>query len=318
MTVFDTTNFHSGILGPPPDSQAKREAMKKWIHPPFFPIQSLMILIALLTLTTTGAALPINMAHAEDAAGHMKVAILPFSIHSQSDIDYLKKGIDSMLASRLAWKNRVVIAYPHEVKAAIRKWAGSPTTGESESNEIPLPDTNALHAIASDTSSDYVIYGSITEFAKAFSLDTAVFSSKTGDARHFFSQADALDQVISGVERVAAQINKDLFNRDTEALALIEEEKRVAEGGSTPRDTVHANPEQLMQDNAFREEKRRPFWKFWGKDNEEENEPFSMGNPPAPASSIEGDMESDEEIPLYPEVEPDPEDEEPKPFWKFW
>ena len=324
VTVLDTANFHFKTPAPPPDSQAQRRAMSAWMHHPFFSLQSLMILIISLTLATIEPALPINMAHAEDAAVNMRVAILPFSIHSQSNIDYLTEGIDSMLTSRLAWKNRVVIAHTNEVKAAIKDLNRSVNANKSENEEIVLPDANALHAIASATTSDYVIYGSITEFAKAFSLDTAVFNAKTGDVRHFFSQAEALDQVISGVERVAAQINRDLFNRTTEALALIEEEKRVADEESR-RDTVHANPEQLMQDNAFKEEKKRPFWKFWGKDDNEENESFSMKNgnampiPSSPDSSADaGDLASDDDIPLYPEIEPDPEEEESKPFWKFW
>jgi hypothetical protein len=56
--------------------------------------------IILLVLVAIG-----NVSAAEPA----RVLVLPFTIHADKDLAYLKKGVADMLASRLALKDKVVV-----------------------------------------------------------------------------------------------------------------------------------------------------------------------------------------------------------------
>lgn len=55
------------------------------------------------------------------AAAPKRVAIVPFTANAQKDISFLIKGIRDMLASRLAWKQRVVVIEPDLVQRAMKK-----------------------------------------------------------------------------------------------------------------------------------------------------------------------------------------------------
>ncbi len=256
-----------------------------------------------------------------------KIAILPFKINSQNKIVYIRDGIFDMLTSRLAWKDHIVIASPMEMQDMMA----------DISADSYYPDRESLLQIAAVTKSNYIVYGSLTEFADAFSLDTTIFNTETQTSQAFFTQAETLDQIISGVEIVAAQINIKIFNRKTSALALLQKDIR-----KDTQDIIRANPEKLMRENGFPANKeKRPFWKFWGNDNEDEDEdedenllnPLGAEQPngnknatansaASPPQTIEQMEEKKGSILLNTEMDvkeaEDKENEEKKPFWKFW
>lgn len=217
-----------------------------------------------------------------------KIAIVPFEINSQQDISYIKNGIFQMLSSRLAWKGNTSVGA-----------ANNPNVGISQF--------------------DYVVKGSITEFAGAFSVDATVYNVSEKQSQSFFAQAENQEKIIPSVELLSAKINKDIFNRDTELLALADEEKIKA--------AIRANPEKLMPVEAAIQpaEKKRPFWKFWGKDKSEDQIiTSSQSSFPASVNGSSATIdksEPEEKIVLHTEIDPEDEEElekEKKPFWKFW
>lgn|GEM_PF-2760840 len=248
-----------------------------------------------------------------------KIAIVPFAINAQKDISYIKDGIFQMLSSRLAWRDNLLVATEKEVDESLAS-SSALNAGRIRAGGIKSPTSvsdirigEQISKLAADTGSDYVIQGSITEFAGAFSVDATVFSISQKRSQSFFTQADTPEQIIPGVEILSAKINMDIFNRKTSALAMVDEDNNS---------NTRANPERLMPQAAPGEgEKRRPFWKFWGKQRgEDENENALSTSRPASSNpaSASTELEPEEDIVIHTETETEEQEEKRKPFWKFW
>ncbi len=173
-----------------------------------------------------------------------KIAIIPFEIHSQKELSYIGDGIHQMLTSRLAWKERVLVA---------------------ESNELASAPNDSMAAVAVATAADYVISGSLTEFNGAFSVDTTVFKPSDNTSETFFGQASSMEEIIPELDILAAKINHRLFNRKTAALETVKDTSADPEIFD-----IRANPEKLMPSPMKVASKSKPFWKFWHKDTPED------------------------------------------------
>ncbi|MBF0467586.1 MAG: hypothetical protein HQK61_01655 [Desulfamplus sp.] len=276
-----------------------------------------------------------------------KIVIIPFEINSQKDISYIKDGVFQMLSSRLEWKDNIVVATEKEVDESLAIYSadnsrhpgsGHNSDGGNKKGTDANPETKQGHdiisQIAAHTGSDYVIRGSITEFAEAFSVDATVFDAGQNRFYPFFTQADKPEQIIPGIEILCAKINMDLFKRETSALALIDEDKN-----RTSLNNIRANPEKLIpqitptqseKDKPFwkfwdkekPEEKKRPFWKFWGKDKDEDDENAIYGdmseNEDSSRQPSSNQIEQEENIVIHTETDAEDQEEDKKPFWKFW
>jgi len=251
-----------------------------------------------------------------------KIAIVPFQINSSKDISYIKNGVFQMLSSRLTWKEALLVATEKEVKeslvrsSALNAGPKKVTNVRVSNSTSDIKRSELVSQLAADTGSDYVIQGSITEFAGAFSVDATVFNIRQNSSQSFFTQAETPEKIIPGVEILSAKINMDIFNRKSSALARIDEEKN-----SSSLNNIRANPEKMMpQPTLQQSEKKRPFWKFWSKDNGEEDEDELSGNNPASSNSNSAStqLEPEEDIVIHTETETEEQEENKKPFWKFW
>ncbi|MBF0390943.1 MAG: hypothetical protein HQK71_12660 [Desulfamplus sp.] len=220
----------------------------------------------------------------DQPSGIKKIAIIPFEINSQKDIDYIKGGVLQMLSSRLSWKERIVIL-------------------PSNSEESQL---------------DYIIRGSITEFAGAFSVDATVDNLSKKSSLSFFAQADTLKDIIPSVEILSAKINKDVFGRETAELQLIDEQKN-----REALNNIRSNPEKLMPlvsiEGGEEQKAKRPFWKFWAKDSQDDDILIKNSYPSSPPNQVQNGQE--EKVVIQTELDPEDDDEfekDKKPFWKFW
>lgn len=246
-----------------------------------------------------------------------KIAIVPFAINAQKDISYIKDGIFQMLSSRLAWRDNLLVATEKEVDESLASSSAlnaGRIRAEGIKSDTSLSDTRIgeqISKLAADTGSDYVIQGSITEFAGAFSVDATVFSISQKRSQSFFTQADTAEQIIPSVEILSAKINMDIFNRKTSALAMVDEDNSS---------NTRANPEKLMPQAPPGEgEKRRPFWKFWGKQRGEDDNALSANRPySSNPDSAATELEQEEDIVINTETETEEQEEKRKPFWKFW
>ncbi|WP_459915956.1 hypothetical protein [Desulfocicer niacini] len=246
---------------------------------PFRLSQSVAIVIFLFTAITCCQIFPMSA-----RAQVQQVTILPFTMNAEKDLTYIQEGISHMLSSRISRKEKTIIV---PGKAIIDKIHNART----------LSGDALIKAVAGNTPVDYIIAGSITEFAGSFSLDTRVYSSVSSTPLHtFFSQADSLDGIIPAMNRIAGEINNQVFHRETPGMLN-------ADAAPPPqtKDLTRANPETLIPQIPMEmTAKKKPFWMFWKKTKPE-------------------DEEKDFEIPeVLDEVNADDVEKKDKPVWKFW
>jgi hypothetical protein len=148
-------------------------------------------LLALLFISSASAAEP------------ARVLVLPFTIHADKDLAYLRKGVADMLASRLALKDKVVVV-------------GS-TDSSLKTEQIPetIMAETAL-ALGAKSRSDYVLFGSLTVFGNNISTDASFFDVHQKQPLLTFSEVgNAQGEVISHINLLAVRIKEEVFGRKT-------------------------------------------------------------------------------------------------------
>lgn len=172
------------------------------------------------------------------------MAVLPFTINADEDLSHIKNGIIYMLYSRLSWQNHVVVIPKRQLQDQLAK------LGTITGNEL-------IGKIAAQTNSDYVLSGSITKLAGSFSIDTQLYDIKNKRFMAFFEQSKESDELIEKVDRIAATINKEAFDRATVTLERMEREKQAY-----ANKLKRQNPEHLMNVPAGQKESG-PGWRIW-------------------------------------------------------
>jgi TolB-like protein len=192
-------------------------------------------LICMLCLTNTSTA------RAEEVK---TLAVLPFTMNAAEDLTHIQNGIIYMLYSRLSWQDHVVVIPKRQLQDQLLKLK---TTKGDE----------LIGKIAARTNSDYVLSGSITKLAGSFSIDTQFYDIKNKRLMAFFEQSKISDELIEKVDRIAATINKEAFNRSTLTLERMEREKQAH-----INQLKRQNPERLMNVTPGQQESG-PGWKLW-------------------------------------------------------
>lgn len=173
------------------------------------------------------------------------LAILSFNINSDKNLDYIKKGISTMLYSRLSWPEKVVVVPPKKMaslEAGLKELSGS----------------KLVHETARKTGSKYVIYGTITSISDAFSIDVKVFDTTEKQYMAFFEQSKNSDDLIKKVDRISAAINNKVFQRTTVTWEQMEQEKQKKR-----TKLKNQNPENLMQMPTGWQREEKIGWKVW-------------------------------------------------------
>ncbi len=174
------------------------------------------------------------------------IAILPFEMISSSQRPHIQKGALQMLHSRLLWKNHIEVVDKNTIQTHL--------------NNMGQIDTdNTIERIANLTGCNYVLTGSITHFANAFSIDTKIYDIKNNKYLTFFEQSKIIDDVIPKLNIIAAKINKTVFKRETVIYEnLVKKEKEKA------MQWKRQNPEKLMPVFPQGEQpEKSSFWKIW-------------------------------------------------------
>ncbi len=129
------------------------------------------------------------------SAGPIRVAILPFQIHSAEDLSYLKEGIYDVISSRLAASGQIDVIGKSSIERVLAEIRPSRIT-----EEVAREAGIRLKA-------DYVVLGSITKIAEFISLDARLIDT-TGQkpASGAFAQTKGLDQLMGKVDEFATDI----------------------------------------------------------------------------------------------------------------
>jgi len=181
------------------------------------------------------------------AASPETLAVLSFAINAEKNknLDYLKQGISTMFYSRLTSPEKVAVIPPKEMASL-----------EPELKQ--LSGSELVHETARKTGSRYVLYGTITSLAGAFSIDAKVFDTAEKQYMAFFEQSKNSDDLIKKVDRIAAAINHKVFNRTTVTWEQMEQEKQ-----KKLNELKNQNPENLMQVPTGWQREEKVGWKVW-------------------------------------------------------
>ena len=175
------------------------------------------------------------------------IAVLPFTIHAAESeaFSYIQQGVVNMFHARLAWQDKVHVVHRRQIQNMLEPLNGT------DRNQV-------LTRVADQTGSDLVLDGSITKLAGSFSIDVMVYDIENKRVMAFFEQSKDSDELIEKVGRIAAGINKQVFDRTTTAWEKMEQERQAKINELRRR-----NPEHLMQNPQWQPQDDSPGWKIW-------------------------------------------------------
>ncbi len=125
------------------------------------------------------------------------IAVLPFSVHSAENIDYVQQGIMDMLASRISTNEKISVIGKGTVQEAMKT---------VKSRELSPADINGL---GKKLNADYIVSGSITKIGNSVSIDGKLVDIKDNKSPvNIFTQSPGMDDVISKISDFAQRINQ--------------------------------------------------------------------------------------------------------------
>jgi TolB-like protein len=123
------------------------------------------------------------------------VTVLPFTLHSAENIEYVKQGIGDMLSTRISVPNKIVVTDKDAVLEELKK---------ANVKEMSLNDA---YKIGKKLSSDYVVWGSITKIGSSISIDGKLVDIESNKSDvGFFTQSQNLDEIIPKVNDFSQRI----------------------------------------------------------------------------------------------------------------
>jgi len=127
-------------------------------------------------------------------AANVRLAILPFQIHSSEDLTYLQRGIQDMLSTRIAQQGGVEVLDRGKIASLEKEYSSGMDIAKAAS-------------IGAKLGVDFVVFGSISKLGSHVSLDGQVVDVKNGSSRaSLAAEAPNLDGVIPQVGRLAQEI----------------------------------------------------------------------------------------------------------------
>jgi len=131
-----------------------------------------------------------------------KVAILPFLIHSQENLDFLREGIYDILSSRITVEGRIVVIDRTIVEQALYE-------------ERPMRlDEAVAKKIGMKVEADYIILGSLTKIGDYISLDARLISvTEEKPPLGVYTQHKGIDDVMVKIGDFAQDIGYNILGR---------------------------------------------------------------------------------------------------------
>ena len=165
------------------------------------PMKLKAILLCLLLAFVLTLPSP-SIAQTRDPNKVYKVAILPFMIHSQENLDYLREGINDILTSRITVQDRIVVIDRSLVERALYE-------------ERPTRlDEAAATKIGMRVGADYIVLGSITKVGNYISLDARMISlTEEKPPLTAFTQHKGIDDVMVKIGDFAQDIGFKILGR---------------------------------------------------------------------------------------------------------
>ena len=135
-----------------------------------------------------------------------KVAILPFIIHSQENLDYLREGINDILTSRITVEGGILVIERALVERALY---------ELKPTRLDEP---TVMKIGKRIGADFIVLGSITKIREYISLDARLVSM--GEEKPpvtVYAQQKGIDDVMVRINGFALDIRLKILGTNTVA-----------------------------------------------------------------------------------------------------
>ena len=136
------------------------------------------------------------------------VTVLPFTLNSSENIEYVKQGIQDMLITRIAVSNKINVTAKDVVAEELKK------------TNIKNISLNDVYSIGKRLKSDYVVWGSITKIGSSISVDGKLVDITTAKSDvGFFTQSPNMDEVIPKVNEFSQRIVQHIMGGASQAAA---------------------------------------------------------------------------------------------------
>lgn len=143
-----------------------------------------------------------SVAQPKDPGKVYKVAILPFIIHSQENLDYLREGINDILTSRITVEGRIIVIERTVVERILY-----------EMRPMRL-DEDVAKQVGTRAGADYVVLGSITKIGNYISLDARLISiTEEKPPLGAYTQHKGIDDVMTKIGDFAQDIGFRIIGR---------------------------------------------------------------------------------------------------------
>ena len=124
------------------------------------------------------------------------LSVLPFSVHSAENIEYVQQGIWDMLNSRISANDKIEVITKDTVLANLK---------EADKKELTAAD---VYGLGKKMNADFVVWGSITKIGNNVSIDGKLvdigsYKSSVG----IFAQSQGLDEIIPKINDFAQRIS---------------------------------------------------------------------------------------------------------------
>ncbi len=173
----------------------------------------LVVLLAQLLLAAEGTAIEAGAAEDEGAEPLVRVAVLPFRIHSAKPLEHLSESLPELLAARLEATGKISVIPP---ASALEQLPGG-IAGE-------LTDSQS-RGLATRLAVDAVVAGSLTELAGRYSLDLRVTPAQVGRRSHtVVTTADGDKALIAQLGELAEQVVAVASGADPGRIVAVEME----------------------------------------------------------------------------------------------
>src|SRR5512135_557091 len=159
-------------------------------------ITSMVCLLVLISLPSS------SVTQTRDTGKIYKVAILPFLIHSQENLYYLRDGMYDVLASRLTADGRIEIVERNTVERTLYE-------------ERPMRlDEEVAKRIGMRVGADYAVLGSVTKIGNFISLDARLISiSEDKPPLGVYTQTKGVDDLMAKIGDFAEEIGNKVVGR---------------------------------------------------------------------------------------------------------
>ncbi|MFO7607284.1 MAG: hypothetical protein R6W72_13405 [Desulfurivibrionaceae bacterium] len=174
-----------------------------------------------------------SLAHAQEET-KPRLAVLPFTLNAPDDSDYLKEGVRTMLASRIAARAGVVVI-----------------GGGEAADLVGDRDERDPEALAEKLAADLVLTGSITVLGPSVSIDARLYMVEKNISESFFAAAENQARLIGAVDLIATEVSSVMLGEERRPF---KEEEAPAEVPPASTESAPAPEDQsLHPDRIFQE-----------------------------------------------------------------